>query len=313
MRRITMYQLRRCRSTLVGLIGIALFSATAVAETKYVTWDYTGINTQIMGVDGNEFVGSSFDGGFFYDGANTRSIAVPSAQATYPMDVCGNDIVGIYQDYSNAYHGFLFDGSTYRNVDYPSASFGSYQGCRLMGISGSNVAGLYDDSTGSSHGFVYNVTTSTFSTYNHPSAISGGVGSGTRVRGISGSKIVGDYTTSTGRVGFVFDGSTYTDVNNPSGSNYVEIWDLEGDKILGSDVGFGFLCTGSSVEYLNYPGATATKAFGISGNTVVGQYWDASSRTHGFIATIPEPSSFALLIVSLAGLGGCLWLRRNVF
>ena len=38
------------------------------------------------------------------------------------IDTAG-DIVGYYDDGSSNYHGFLFSGGTYTNIDYPGATY----------------------------------------------------------------------------------------------------------------------------------------------------------------------------------------------
>ena len=77
--------------------------------------------------------------------------------------------------------------------------------------------------------------------------------------GVSGSNVVGAYTDSNGiSHSFLYDGSTYTTLNDPLALN----------------------------------GTTVT---GIDGNTIVGHYGDANFEGHGVIITIPEPSSLALL------------------
>jgi hypothetical protein len=50
---------------------------------------------------------------------------------------------------------------------------------------------------------------------------------------------------------------------------------------------------------------------GISGNTIVGIYNDTvNDNNHGFVATIPEPSTLSLLGSALLGLAA-LYLRRR--
>jgi hypothetical protein len=97
---------------------------------------------------------------------------------------------------------------------------------------------------------------------------------GTIADGISGNNIVGIYYNSSGTHGFLYDGSTYTTLDDPLGQDtYVE---------------------------------------GISGNTIVGWYGVpgyGGEDTHGFIATVPEPSALALLSVSTItmSLAICRW------
>ena len=50
---------------------------------------------------------------------------------------------------------------------------------------------------------------------------------------------------------------------------------------------------------LDVPGASTTWATGIDGSNIVGWYSDANGNVHGFLATIPEPTTLSLLAVGL--------------
>ena len=77
------------------------------------------------------------------------------------------------------------------------------------------------------------------------------------LRGISGGNIVGFYYDSNPTPhGFLYNGSTYTTIDDPLAV-------------------FG------------------TFASGIDGNNIVGSY-NAESSSHGYLATVPEPSSVVL-------------------
>src|SRR5260370_941061 len=61
-------------------------------------------------------------------------------------------------------------------------------------------------------------------------------------------------------------------------------------------------------------GSTDAAAWGISGNNVVGSFTD-SAGTHGFlyeIAPVPEPATFALFAIGIAGMAGYAWRRRQL-
>jgi len=53
---------------------------------------------------------------------------------------------------------------------------------------------------------------------------------------------------------------------------------------------------------LDVPGASSTHAYGIDGNNIVGYYIDGSGNSHGFLTTIPEPSTALLLCLGLMAL-----------
>ena len=83
----------------------------------------------------------------------------------------------------------------------------------------------------------------------------------TYATGIDGGNIVGRYYDGSAIHGFSYDGTTYTT--------------------------------------LDVPGATDTVLFGIDGSNIVGWYSDANGNVHGFLATIPEPTTLSLLAVGL--------------
>ena len=169
------------------------------------------------------------------------------ATSTSVFGISGQNIVGYYRDSSAAYHGFIYNGSTYTTLDDPLAGDGTY----AFGVDGKNVVGVYYDASDVLHGFFYNG--STYKTLDDPLA-GNGFEQGTSATGISGGDIVGHYADSSGLShGFLFDGSTYTTLDDPLGR---------------------------------------TILYGISGDSIVGSF-----GSHGFIATIPEPSAFTLLCV----------------
>jgi len=66
---------------------------------------------------------------------------------------------------------------------------------------------------------------------------------------------------------------------------------LSGDRIVGnyetsqppSNHGFEYRISTNTWTTIDVPGSTATYANGISGNTIVGEYFDASNARHGFL------------------------------
>ncbi len=88
---------------------------------------------------------------------------------------------------------------------------------------------------------------------------------------------MGEYYDSSGGGGdFLYDGSKYTSVDGPLGT-----W--------------------------------LANAAGIDGDRIIGGYTDASSGTYvGFIATVPEPSTFVLAGLGLLSLLACARQRRRL-
>ena len=67
---------------------------------------------------------------------------------------------------------------------------------------------------------------------------------------------------------------------------------------------FGFLDRGGSFISIDPFGSTAVTANGINDlGQIVGFYADANSNTIGFETTIPEPSTWAMMLAGFAGLG----------
>jgi hypothetical protein len=118
--------------------------------------------------------------------------------------------------------------------------------------------------------------------------------------------IVGAY----GNHGFLYDGTTWTTLDMP-GASTTWAFGIDGSNIVGvyrigtSGFSHGFLYDGITWTTIDMPGAIDTTIRGIEGNDIFGQYQD-SFGTHGFMYTVPEPSTLLLL-----GLGGLILRKRR--
>jgi autotransporter-associated beta strand protein len=110
--------------------------------------------------------------------------------------------------------------------------------------------------------------------------------------GISGNNIVGYYVDSSSVFHrFLYNGSTYTTLDDPLGAGETIAQGISGNNIVGwyvdsSDIYHGFLYNGSGYTTLDDPLAAqpyGTVAYGISGNNIVGTYSDSSGKYHGFL------------------------------
>src|SRR5581483_7429159 len=128
-----------------------------------------------------------------------------------------------------------------------------------------------------------------FSYLNDPLAGTG-PGQGTRAAGIYGNTVVGQYTDSSQHThGFIYNGSTFTTLDDPLASGVTTAWGVYSNNVVGyyrdsQGANHGFLYNGSSYITLDDPqGANGSMAFGIYGNTVVGNYFDSGYSSHPFL------------------------------
>ncbi|HBO44387.1 MAG TPA: hypothetical protein DD670_10735 [Planctomycetaceae bacterium] len=206
----------------------------------------------------------------------------PGAINTWPEDIRDGVIVGRYRDNSSVIHGFVYDGSTYSKLDFPGSSYTT-----LSGTDGTNIVGVYFNSANQQRGFLFDGNS--FTTI-APTDTSTTLFNGACATGVDGQTIVGSYYNSLGKPnGFVFDGAIYSTFGFSTGGTYAPE-DIEGNNIAGSCFGqgpeHGFLYDGETTLSLFYPAdnTLATRATAVSGNRVVGYYYESSSLAkHSFI------------------------------
>ena len=124
------------------------------------------IQTEASGISNGKIYGfyqdsSQFCHGFIYDGSTWTTLNVPSGGGdgntpaggeTFVFDGDGSNIVGYYTDLNYNEQGFLYNGSTWSNLDMPGAIQTG-----PTGISGDKIVGTYVDSSYQSHSFVYTI------------------------------------------------------------------------------------------------------------------------------------------------------------
>jgi hypothetical protein len=242
---------------------------------------------------------------FTYETLDDPLAASGSGWGTFAFGISGSQIVGSYFDnYDEGIHGFLYNGSIYSPLDNPNSGYGTI----ATGISGGNIVGWYVDGGNGPHGFLY--TNGNYTTLDDPNAAfdgnfypappPGGYGlllfssevdgyGGTIASGIDGGNIVGWYTDANGFIhGFLYNGKTYTTLDDPNGLGTTYASGISGGNIVGwytdaKGLTHGFLYNGKTYTTLDDPhGVGSTYAQGISGTDIVGWYVD-SSGDHGFL------------------------------
>ena len=237
-------------SLLAILFGIALGASPASSQT-FTTIDYPGaISTQAEGISGSNIVGnyttsSSGEYGFVYNGSTYTTLAMPGAQYTSAVGISGSNIVGNYTSSSGTTYGFVYNGSTWTTIDY-----------RVTGISGSNIIGNAEGKQEFggqvSDGFLYNG--STYTTLDDPA----GIGY-TNLTGIDGNNIVGWYVYQPFRtMGFLYDGSGFQSIFYPE-SPLTYPTGISGSNIVGYSGEYGFVYNGST--YTNLYGPMGAELF----------------------------------------------------
>jgi hypothetical protein len=259
---------------------IAIYLASAIITVQnatagtWTTLDRPGeSHTWAYGIDGSNIVGSSRGHGFLYVGSNWIDLDIPSSA----YDIDSDNIVG----------GSSEMGSYLCNITTSTQMLlhmpGSYS-TEAYGIDGNNIVGV--STLGA---FLYDG--STWTILDMPN-----VGSETAY-GIYGSNIVGCYFAGSTWHGFLYNGSNWTTLDM-LGADGTIAYGIDGNNIVGTyydgSGSHGFLYNGSEWTTLDMPGAFSTFARGIDGDYIVGYYTSSGGTAHGFIYTIPEPSSFLL-------------------
>ena len=311
------------RSTCAGIVLLFLCNNSVLAESfvydihsdSFSSFQIPGVNALLTGInDAGRVIGdySSSPGGFYngflYDGTTFTSIQYPGA---YDTTVNGINNAGqiVGQQASPLPPGglaFLKDGNSFTSFNYPGAMFtygngindrgqivGAY---RVETVVGPNSVQDFD------HGLLINGNTLT--SFDVPGARNTS-GAGINNAGM----IVGSYYDGTTH-GFLMNGNTFTSIDVP-GATFTAARALNDlSQILGSyddsnHKAHGFLYAGNTFTLLpDFPRPDGVAFMAYTGINNVGQivgYYEP-------LPHIPEPSSFLLLAVGLAGLE---WWRRK--
>ena len=206
----------------------------------------------------------------------------PGAVDTWPEDICDGLIVGRYQDDSGDARGFVYDGSTYSTLDFPGSCYTT-----LNGTDGTNIVGTYYNPASPLRGFLFDGNS--FTTIAPPDTattiFNGAARAASMVRLLSGPitthpvSEVASYLTVPliRRLAFPQGGVTRRQISKAAKSSA-----SASGKAPSTDSSM----MGRQTLNLFHPdaGPLGTGATGVSGNRVVGYYYQGSPFVmHSFI------------------------------
>jgi hypothetical protein len=332
----------------VAALAVGCCGAVSSAQAGYsfTTINSTGGDgdfTQLLGINNAGTIA-----GYFGDGTvvpnNGFTIAPPYGSANFTSEnftsggvtaaqtqVVGINntgaTVGFYVDADGNNHGFIFTGGTYYTVDNPLSGTGPSVN-QLLGINDSDLAaGFYVNGVGVSEGELVNLSTPSSpgflpvtvpSAYNPTSTVATGVNNSDVISGFFANGETGNTE------GFLLSGDTFIPLNFGNDTSTMALGLNNEDQVVGSYVdaegntdGFVYNWVTDALTTINDPNANGNTPFGVEGTTVngindhgqlVGFYAD---DVNGFLANpVPEPSTWAMLLLGFAGLG-FVGYRRN--
>ena len=165
----------------------------------------------------------------------------------------------------------------------------------LDGIDGETIAGSFYDGI-TTKGFLYNRQTEVFNILQAPSA------DWTLPLAISTGTVVGSIGSNSSyeRNGFAYyyESNSWSLLNPPEGvQNELEAYGIDGANIVGgTGSGMSFLLNGSNWTFFNSPFGTASSAEGISGDKIIGRYYNIGMNGGG--GYIKENDNWTLLNVA---------------
>jgi hypothetical protein len=322
-----MIPFHRSNSIYRPFLGVALLvsGVCSVAQAQSFTNIIDPLNptfTQALGInDAGEIAG--------YGNATTFNgftLTLPSSftRENFPSSDGGTQVIGISNGASPTTVGFYVMGGvtngfantsgTFTTVDDPGFAF-----TQLLGINGSGTtaAGYWThDATGATGQLAGIVTggpgftSPTFIGINHllPANVN------SQATGVNDSGwVVGFYQpTSTTFTGFLDKSGVISSITFPGsvstqalGVN--DLGEIVGDYTLANGDMFGFLDNGGVFNTINPPGGGSTPAVTANGindlGHIVGFYTNADGNTVGFETSVPEPSTWAMMLLGFAGLG----------
>lgn len=216
---------------------------------------------------------------------------VPDALQTYANGINNAGVtVGIYQDTSKVWHGYILKGKDVTTLDDPNAPPETTNAEYINYNGAIKVVGFYSNSARTHMGFLYEKGTFT--------DIPGPAGAiSSEANGINDKKeIVGDYIDSSGVMhGFLLKGTEYTTLDVPGASTIA--WQVNNkDRIVLSNwyspahTYIYNVKTKKFQKIKDVPGAVNSYGTGLNNEGDISFFWDDSSgKRHG--ALCPECAS----------------------
>ena len=242
--------------------------------------------------------------GFVFDGSTYATLDMPGSVWTELYGIDDNHIVGTYLG-PDRFHGLLYDGVAFNTIDPPDATNDIANGTVAIGIDGDRIVGQYWKEE-TQNGFV--LDDSDYSTLNFPSGVLHSASD------VDGNRIVGTYYAAPRYRGYLYDGGSFVTLDHPLGSAGTDATGISGNQVVGTyytdvpghhPVAHGFIYQSGLYTTWDIPPhlGNHTIISSISGNTIVGSYSFLGGPIRGFIAVIPEPSTWLLFAISCVAIG----------
>lgn len=192
-------------------------------------------------------------------------------------------IVGIVGFPDGSFHGYLLQGKTFKDINYPGAWSTGVFAINKSGL----IVGVYCDdiSCDTSHGF--SLMGKNFTPIDYPG------GMNTEANGVNAAgDITGSYQSLDGVLhGFLLHKGAYTSFDMPGAVQTAPLSINKQGTIVGDfyaldgNGGHGFILQGGVFTQVDYPGAYGTGLYGINdeGDMVGGEVDSEGGITHGFL------------------------------
>jgi len=293
--------------TTIAVPGADQTFAVGINDSSEVVGYYAQGTNPVFG--GPNIYGFTDIGGVF------ATVQDPSAVAggTAVMGISNNGaLVGDYTDSLGNTYGFLESGGVYTTLSDPQAN--PAYGTAPLGVnSQGEVVGYYLDASGGAHGFTW--SDGAFTNFDAPGSIPGStVGSGLTDSGA----IFGDYYDTSGNpLGFADNGGVFTTLNDPQHPDDSQFNGVnDAGAVAGfweDDAGYNHAFVESGGVYTDLDlGVLGSQAWGVNDEgEVVGFYKTSPDGAfNGFLTSVPEPGTWALMLVGM-GLMGASLRRRS--